>query len=242
MAPNKSDTTDLGRGIVAHYKSSSGSSMRVTAESVMPQIIKAIQEKGGGLTKEEISSISGINKHLVPVIHEHMAEIVKQTKATETLNQTNNVLKDEILKAYLKNNKNYANRSEVEKNVIATVYGEGIELSEDSEEYQKLVQEAETKYKDTFNDDSAMQKEYAQKMGYTYISDGIGEGVYMDAEGNEQKISDEIARTWLKQQYIAEQLANYNETELENISDMVDSVAVATKDFSQSTCGNDCWN
>ena len=69
-----------------------------------------------------------------------MAEIVKQTKATETLNQTNNVLKDEILRASLENNKNYANRSEAEKNVIATVYGEGIELSEDSEEYQKLVQ------------------------------------------------------------------------------------------------------
>ena len=232
MAQNKSEITDLGRSI-SFYDANTD---RIeTAQSVMPSIIKAIQEKGGGLTKAEIAEIPGIDDRLIPLIQDHMAEIVKQTKATEALNQTNNVLKDEILRTSLENNQDYANRSEAEKNVIATVYGKGIELSEDSEEYQNLVQEAETKYKDVLGDDSAMQKEYAQKMGYTHISDGVGEGVYMDAEGNEQKVSDEIARTWLKQQYIAEQLANYNETGLENISNMVDSVAVATKDFSQST-------
>ncbi len=239
IAKNKSEITNLGRKLVVEYTRPDGSNKQITAESVLPDIIKAIQEKGSGLTKEEISSIKGIDTRLIPVIEENMSEIVKQTNATNALKKTNDLLKDEIIRASLDNNEKFTNKTEAEKAAITAIYGEGMQLDPESDAYKELVKQAEDKYKDyvdIYKNDADMQKEYAQKRGYTHIAEGgPGEGRYMDSEGNEVKIADDVARTWLKQQYIAEELAKYDETKLESTISMVEGVSAATKQFSQGT-------
>lgn len=239
IAKNKSEITNLGRNLVVEYTRPDGSNKQITAESVLPDIIKAIQEKGSGLTKEEISSIKGIDARLIPVIEKNMSEIVKQTNATNALKKTNDVLKDEIIRASLDNNDKFTNKTEAEKAAITSIYGEGMQLDPESDAYKELVKQAEEKYKDyvdIYKNDADMQKEYAQKRGYTHIAEGgPGEGRYMDSEGNEVKIADDVARTWLKQQYIAEELAKYDETKLESTISMVEGVSAATKQFSQGT-------
>lgn len=235
MAQNKSERTDLRRDIYYYESTGDGAQKFTLPETQMDKLMSAFEEKDGGLTEEELKNIEGLNERFIPLIKENMEAFVNLTNETKALNTTNEVLKDEILRASLENNAIYTDSTEAEKNAIATLYGEGITLEEDSAEYKALLDKAEKEYADQWGDDSVAQKEYAKARGWTHVSDGWGEGTYIDEEGNEQKVSDEAARTYLKQQYVTDQLANYDKTGLEDITEMVKDISFASRNLDSST-------
>ena len=129
-------------------------------------------------------------------------------------------------------NANYAALNANEQDVVASLYGEGLTDAE--------IENLRNKAKEKYYQDAAfgggnedeIHRLYADARGWTLSKNKSGDkAVYVDAEGNEQTISDDTARAYLTELQVAEKMASYNEDNLNNITEGVKKISAIGNSF-----------
>ena len=220
----KADATETARGI----KDAAGFSWGLTSNQIM-KLVEVINTQGG-LEASSISKALGTqNQALISSIMDAIPELQKLAQETANLNATNKLLREDALRTSLGMNAEYASLSASEQDVVASLYGEGLTDAE----IETLRNDAKKDYDDEWGgeDEKMVHDQYAAARGWTLSKDKAGKAVYVDAEGNEQTISDDTARAYLTELQVAEKMASYNEDNLNNITEGVRKISAVGNSF-----------
>lgn len=182
----------------------------------LEDVINTINANGGLLNKEELYNIESLdnNDELINTIDRAKEEIIKLAEKTDEANKVNKLLLDESLRASLEADEDYSKLSDAEKNAIASIYGKGLteeemnDLKEDAQDYID-----EEYYDAAFGGgkEDELHEAYAKERGWELVDDKVGDtATYRDADGNEVTVEDDIAREYMKDQYIAEHMKDYD--------------------------------
>lgn len=198
----------------------------------LKKVIETVNQNSGTLLREDLEKIESINKNeeLMNSIMNASDDILKLADTTEQLNATNKLLLDESLREKLEEKSSYANKTEAEKNAIATIYGKG--LTQD--QMDRLRKEAEEQWDNDapfgWGNEDDVHAEYARLKNYRVVKDRLGDTAdYVDiATGEEiKKYSDDAAREYIKNRQIADKLAEYNIADLDKTISTVEKLSEA---------------
>ena len=191
-------------------------------DTQLQNILDAINENNGFLEESILTNIDGIsgNQSLIDTLikTDNKTQLEDLAKQTQELNDTNKLLLGESLRSNLENDEIYANMTDTQKNAVANLYEQGLTEEEQDRIRKEIHDEL---YKDVafgLGNEDEIQRQYAEAKGWTLQDDKWGDkAVYIDKEGNEQKISDDAARAYLENVRIADKLSEYNPEKLEKI-------------------------
>ena len=198
------------------------------SDNQLDTVVQTIIDNGGVLNRETLQEISFLNEREIDALMENDTALMELVKSTEELNATNQLLIEQGLRQSLEQNAEFAGLSELQKNAVTSLYGEGLSV----EEQEKIKQEAKDKYyKDAAalfggGNENDVHKEYAAAKGYNLMDDKLGDkAVYYDPTKDEEvTVTDDQAREFLVNKKVTEDLANYNTNSRDTIMKAVQSI------------------
>lgn len=198
----------------------------------LEDITDAINENKGILNENTLSSIKWIkgNEALIKTLLEtnNKKELENLASKTKELADSNKVLLGQSLRSSLEGNKGYSKLSNIEKEAVANSYEKGL----DKDAKQKVEDKVGKSIKS--ENLSSLAQEYAESRGWTYTTTKgtlNKKGVFKDESNETQEVNAQDIKDYVQAQRVADRLAQYDPSKLQEIQDGIKKINEAGKDL-----------